>query len=238
MFALISSTIFPSDVPVYWGSPRTCIPSSRRLEETRKTVDSLCDVGITQILLADNSGSNWKPGTEEFLKPAQVQLSNQHQFQNKGISELYLLLNAIVSIPPDTPILKISGRYHLTAAFNHHISDEDIIAKLTKQDGVNLWLSTRCYIVKDGVIFEAFLRAVLRELYGYGARIVGPRSLYRILRHSLSPHKQDYFYDDPVEAVEIAAARVVQNQRFKVRLVEQLGVQGVSADYAQRFIVE
>jgi hypothetical protein len=238
MIGLISSTIFPSSDALYWGSPRTCIPSSQRLEQTRKTVDSLSEAGITRIVLADNSGTNWISGTEEFLKPADVHVSDQHQFQNKGISELYLLLNALKFISADTPVLKISGRYHLTNGFNHQIRNEDIVAKVTKYDGVNMWMSTRCYIVKDVAVFEAFLRAILRDLYGYGARIVGPRSLYRILQHSLSPHKQDYLYDDPVQGIEVAAARVLKESRFKVRLVDHLGVQGISADHAQRLIVE
>lgn len=238
MFGLISSTIYPSDLPLYWGSPRTCIPSQERLEQTRRTIESLQKAGINRIILADNSGSEWISGTEEFLKPAEVHVFNQHQFQNKGISEIYLLLGVLNSIPANTPILKISGRYHLTDNFSHQIGNHDIVAIVTKHDGVNQWMSTRCYLVRNVAVLEAFLRAVLHDLYGYGARIVGPRSFLRILGHSLQPRKLDYPYDDPVQAIEVPAARVLKSCGFKVRLVDTLGIEGISGDYDQTLIRE
>lgn len=237
MLGLISSTLFPSNTPVYWGSPRTCIPSAERLEQTRKTIDSLLRAGITRIRLADNSGSNWVAGTEDSLKPADVHVFNQHQFFNKGIAEIYLLLGAISRIPADTPILKISGRYYLRQDFNHEIGADEIVAKVTKRDG-NSWMSTRCYLVKDAAVFESFLRAMLRDLYGYGARIVGPRSFFRILRHSLLPQELGYPYDDPVPSIEVPAARVLKSQQFRFRLVETLGVEGISGDHGRSLISE
>jgi hypothetical protein len=147
-------------------------------------------------------------------------------------------LSAIRFIPTDTPILKISGRYYLTTDFAHRIGHEDIVARVTQTDGVNPWMSTRCYLVKNASVLEAFLRAVLRDLYGYGARVVGPRSLYRILRHSLFPDERDYPFDDPVQGIEVSAARVILSPAFKVQLVRMLGVEGISGDCAQALTLE
>ncbi len=44
---------------MYWGSPRNSIPVEERLEQTKKTVASLVNAGITEIFLAANSGENW-----------------------------------------------------------------------------------------------------------------------------------------------------------------------------------
>jgi len=236
MLGLISSTIYPSDLPLYWGGPRTCIPSQERLEQTRTTIESLQEAGINRIILADNSGSNWVSGTEEFLAPADVHVFNQHQFQNKGISEIYMLLGVVNFIPSDTPILKISGRYYLTDGFAHQIGDDDLVVRVTKHDGENQWMSTRCYLARNAVVFERFLRAVLRDLYGYGARIMGPRSFLRILRHSVLPYEPGYPYDDPVSSIEVPAARVLKSHHFRVRRVHTLGIQGMSGDYGQTLI--
>src|ERR1043166_9448840 len=165
MVGLISSTIFPSDSPLYWGGPRTCIPSAERLEQTKKTIASLQAAQFSRIILADNSGPNWIAGTEKILAPAEFRVFNQHHFKNKGISEIYALLDTISIIPADTPILKISGRYYLTESFKLQIGEDDIVAKVIKYGGVNDWMSTRCYLVKNATIFEAFLREVLRDLY-------------------------------------------------------------------------
>ena|SRR2546427_4422838 len=238
MLGLISSTIFPSNAPLYWGSSRACIPNSERLEQTRRTVASLQEAGFSPIILADNSGTNWVAGTEESLAPAEVHVFRQHQFQNKGISEIYTLLDTLNFLTGNTPILKISGRYYLTEDVDHQIGADDIVAKVNKHGGVKSWMSTRCYLIKDVAVLEAFLRAVLRDLYGYGARVVGPRSLFRILRHSLSPDRQHYPYDDPVSPIEVPAARVVESGDFRVRLVSTLGIEGTSADRDQRLIRE
>lgn len=219
-----------------WGF-RTSLPSSERLEQTRQTIASLSKAGIDRILLPDNSGSNWVAGTEELLKPAEVRVFDQHQFQNKGISEIYLLLGVLNSIPADTPILKISGRYYLTDDFSLQIGDDDIVAKVHKVDG-NLWMSTRCYLVRNVAVLEAFLRAVLYDLYGYGARIVGPRSLLRILGHSMQPRRLNYQYHDPILAIEVPAARILKSRDFRVRLVDTLGVEGVSGDFGTTLITQ
>jgi hypothetical protein len=235
---LISSTIYPSDAPMYWGTPRQSIPAGERLEQTRQTVASLVRAGISDIFLADNSGERWVAGTEEQLGPATVYVYNQFQFQNKGISEIYLLLSALEHLPEQTPILKISGRYYLTDGLKFELDESDVAAKFMPYAGTQLLMSTRCYMVKDRETYARFLKATLRDLYGYPARIVGPGSLLRILRNSLFPARDDAPYDDPLQPIEVAAARALIRFGYNVKQVDALGIEGVTGDEARRLLQE
>lgn len=223
---------------MYWGSPRRVIPVEERLDQTRRTISSLVSAGIGEIFLADNSGENWTGGTERLLEPARVHLYHQFQFQNKGISEIYLLLSILEQVPPQTPILKISGRYYLTDGLGFGLDGADVAAKLIPYAGRQLWMSTRCYMVKDSETYARFLRATLRDLYGYQARIVGPGSLLRIVRNSLFPARDDSPYDDPLQPIEVAAARVLERPGYRVKRVETLGIEGVTGDEARRLLKE
>lgn len=238
VIAVISSTIFPSDAPIYWGSPRRVIPTQERLEGTQKTIASLLAAKVDEIYLADNSGENWVAGTEEQLSPARVYVYHQHQFQNKGISELYLLLSIMEHLPAATPILKMSGRYYLKNGLGFGLDDKDVAANFVPYARTQLWMSTRCYLVKDKEVYERFLKDTLRALYGYQARIVGPGSLLRILRNSIFPERDDSTYDDPLLPIEIAAARVLQRAGYSVKEVAVLGIEGITGDKARRVLAE
>jgi hypothetical protein len=223
---------------MYWGSPRTVIPVEERLEQTRKTIASLVRAGIEEIFLADNSGENWVAGTEETLKPARVYVYHHFQFQNKGISEIYLLLSALEHLPTETPILKISGRYYLRDGVGFGLEESDVASKFIPYARSQLWMSTRCYQVKNREVYERFLKATLRDLYGYPARIVGPGSLLRILRNSLFPARDDAPYDDPLQPIEVAAARALDKGGYKVKKIDVLGIEGVTGDEARRLLKE
>jgi hypothetical protein len=223
---------------MYWGTPRTSIAVEERLEQTGETIASLARAGIGEIYLADNSGENWIAGTEVALKPARVYVYDQHQFQNKGISEIYLLLSVLRHLPERTPVLKISGRYHLSDGLRFGLDESDVAAKFISDAGTQTWMSTRCYMVKDREVYERFLKDTLRDLYGYAARIVGPGSLLRIVRNSLFPARDVAPYDDPVQPIEVAAARALKKAEYKVKKVETLGIQGVTGDAARRLLKE
>lgn len=223
---------------MYWGSPRTIIPAQERLEQTRKTIASLVRAGITDIFLADNSGGNWADGTEELLQPAKVYFYNQFQFQNKGISEIYLLLSALEHLPEETPILKISGRYYLSDSLRFGLEGADVAAKFIPYAKTQLWMSTRCYMVKNKEVYARFLRETVRDLYAYPSRIVGPGSLLRILRNSIFPERDDAPYDDPLQPIEVAAARVLKRADYRVKQIEVLGIEGVTGDEARRLLSE
>jgi hypothetical protein len=239
MLGIISSTIFPGSEPLYWGSPRNCIPSGDRLAQTRETIASLLTAGISEIILVDNSGSNWVEKTQEQLQPANVYVFDQYQFQNKGISEILLLLNSLRIVPSCVPILKVSGRYVLKQGFALNPGDADLGVKLVKSnDGTLDWVSTRCYWTRDKQVLANFLRSTLMELYGGAAKIRSPRSVLRLMRNTVFPKVDNYPYHDPPEAIEGAAARVVRRTKYKVRFLETIGVEGISGDNDRKRISE
>jgi len=238
VIAIVSSTIFPSAAPIYWGGHRRIIPSHERLGATQKTIQSLLRANVDEVYLADNSGENWVPRTEDDLKPAKVYVFGHFQFLNKGISELYLLLSVLPHLPANTPILKISGRYYLKNGLTFELGGVDVAAHFTVYARTQLWMSTRCYLVKDKTVYERFLKDTLRELYAYQARIVGPGSLLRILRNSLSPQRDDSPYDDPRQPIELAAARVLNRTDYRVKKVDMLGIEGITGDEARSLLIE
>jgi hypothetical protein len=230
VIALVSSTIFPGDAPVYAES-RSVFSPEERLAQTRRTIESLQASGFSNIYLADNSGVNWVDGTEDRLQPARVFRFSQHQFHNRGISELYLLLAMLGALPDDRPILKISGRYALKNNIVAQLSNADVAAKWSAD---NRTISTRCYVVRDRRLYRRFLEDTLNELYGHAARIVGPRSLLRILKHSLQPAADDSAYFDPSTSIEGAAAAALRNKNYAVVRLAELGLEGEIATSRDR----
>lgn len=230
MIALVSSTIFPGDAPVYAAS-RSLFSPEERLVQTRRTIESLQAHGFSDIYLADNSGTNWMAGTEDRLAPARVFNFSHHQFQNRGISELYLLLEMLDALPDDRPILKVSGRYALKNNVAHELGSADVAAKWMTD---NRTISTRCYMVKNRRLYRRFLEDTLNELYGHAARIVGPRSLIRILKNSLSPATDASAYFDPTTSIEGAAAAALSRQHYSVVRLTDLGLEGEIATSRDR----
>jgi len=223
---------------MHWGTLRQSISAEERLEQTRKTITSLLDAGIEDIYLADNSGEEWVAQTESYLRPSKVFVYNQHQFKNKGISEIYLLMTVLKHLPADTPVLKISGRYYLKNNLCFDLEGADLAAKFIPYSRTQQWMSTRCYLVKDKNIYEQFLKAVLRNLYGYQAKIVGPGSMLRILRNSLFPRLDDMPYDDPILPIEVVAAGVLKSSAYLVKKVDVLGIEGITGDQARQLLIE
>lgn len=224
MIAVISSTIAPPDLPVY-GGQRNAYSPAERLSQTIRTVDSLLDVGIEQIYLADNSGERWDPSWNETLRPARVHVYHQQAFKNKGISELYLLRRIIEEVPRGEPILKISGRYVLTRELRFSQERADVAAKFTGERR-NRLMTTRCYLVRDSEVFARLVSDTLREVYAYSSRIVGPGSLLRTIRTSLRPAQDDYSYEDPPLSIEGASARVLAMRGYEIEELPHLFVVG------------
>lgn len=225
MIAIISSTIYPPDKPIY-DVTRSRFSPEERLQQTLETIRSLLAAGLDNIFLADNSGDEWVKGTEEYLKPAKVFVYKQHQYRNKGISELWLLISLLGNIPAATPILKISGRYILASTVYPDLGGAELAVKLEGDRRIKNSMSTRCYLVKDKDVYEAFLKRTLCAVYGYWGRVVGPRSFIRIMKNSIMP-KQDHFpYDDPSISIEIAAAHVLKKYNYEVKYLSTLGIRG------------
>lgn len=223
MLGIITSTIFPSDVYMYGGS-RTLYTPAERLAQTQETVRSLINIGIDDIYLADNSGDEWIEGTEVKLAPSKVyRFNHQHQYQNKGISEVHLLLLLLKHLPPGVPILKISGRYVIKKDIKDRLGDADLAVKMGDKT-----ISTASYIVKNKDVYEDFLQGILHALYGYTTHVVGLRSLLRIIKNSVKPHADEYRYQDPPISIEFAAREVLRRNKFKYVDLGIMGVKGVA----------
>ena len=234
-FAIISSTIAPP-ISNHYGGVAFGYDPYRRLEQTRQSVQALLAIGIQEIYVADNSGANWRGEMEEKLKPAQVHVFCQHQYRNKGISELYLLLAALPHLPTGRPIVKLSGRYVLTHRLDAELGERDFVVR--EWHGLSLLqccISTIAYAVRDAAVYEHFLRETLREVFGFSARVVGPRSLLRILRNSMFPFRDEFPYDDPMGSIEHASWRALRKNRCRVEAVESLGVEGTGGQTGEQF---
>ena len=236
MLAVISSTLFPPPMPTIWGS-RQRLDSGHRLAQTRETIRSLLGCGATEIIVADNSGSRWTTGTERALEPARVVRAEPRLSSNYGISELYLLLAIVGSLPRDKPLVKVSGRYTVSRNILTELGDAEFVIRWVDRPGPR-WMSTRYYGVRDAVIYEAFLRRALRECFAYRSRVVGPRSLLRIVLDSLHPERDQYPYEDPPLPIEQAAARVLHAHRYRVRVLDHIGVRGSSTFDPEKVIEE
>lgn len=228
MVALVSSTVFPPEEPVY-GEVRSRFDHEARLRQTIETVRSLQRVGISEIYVADNSGRAWQQAAATELEPARVFVFDQFPFHNKGISEAYLLLRVLSEIPKDQAIMKISGRYKLVDS-PPELGDADFAVKFSKD---NRSVSTRAYLVRNRCLFEQLVKATLQEIFCYGSRIVGPRSLIRVLRNTFSPLDNSYCYYDPSIGLELAVANVLRRAQWRVRRLPVLGIQGEIATVAE-----
>lgn len=227
MIAIVSSTIFPSAAVKYGvAAGRLVAAPDERLRQTGETVRSLQRLGIQRIVVADNSGPAWDDAATRALAPARVVVYPQHPFANKGISELYLLLAAIPSLPAEERILKISGRYVLNRVAPPELGDNDVWGRLYPSREAGALFSTRCYLVRNRTVFATFVARVLREVYAHQARIVGPGSLLRIVRSSLWPATDTYPYEDPSYSIEGAAAIILRRHNYRVSLEEPLGLIG------------
>ncbi len=226
--AVISSTIAPPDVEHYGGKRRRFDPDER-LEQTRASIQSLLELGLTEIHVADNSGANWRDYMDSALTPARVHRCSQYPYRNLGISELQMLLALLPALPVDRPIIKLSGRYRLKRRLDLELgADELVVREWRGARLINCCISTVAYAVCDAATYARFLRETLRDVFGFQARIVGPRSFVRILRNSLFPDRDHYPYDDPTGPIEHSAWRALRNARFRVRALDSIGVEGRS----------
>jgi hypothetical protein len=238
MIAVVSSTVSPSALPGHDGA-RTNLSPEVRLEQTRETVASLVAFGAKDILIADNSPGVWLVERAAALAPARVLHLNQPPIRNKGIGELWLLLAAVGSLGEDQPILKISGRYRIGPGTELSLRDGDDIAAKVPRVGVSGEISTRCYLVRDRSVASRLWQRSLDEVYAERSRIVGPRSLLRILRNSFRPGSDDFAYSDPnTLSVEQASMRALRHLKLRLHAVENLGVEGILGSWTNPRVKE
>jgi len=238
MIAIITSTIFPPSESSYWNSRKEAKPEER-FEQTLETIQSLIKYEIEHIYLCDNSGYGWTPELKDKVKPVELQLFGHYQFRNYGISELYMLKKGLCQLPEDESVLKISGRYRLTKDPRDYLGDADVAGRLYNPETYKKrTLSTALYCVKNSKIFSFIVDQALREIYASQCRIVGPGSLFRILKNSISRSGGEYSYEDPNTSIEGAIARVIKIKKLKVRHIPSLGIQGYQCGDPERWITE
>ena len=111
------------------------------------------------------------------------------------------------------------------------LGNADIAAKWSAD---NRTISTRCYAVRNRQLYRQFLEDTLNELYGHAARIVGPRSLVRILKNSVKPAADQSAYFDPSISIEGAAAAALSRRNYAVVRLTELGLVGEIATSRDR----
>lgn len=222
MIAIITSTIFPAQATAN-TSYRGSIDYQDRLLQTIKTIKSLVDLQFSAIYLFDNSGFNWDETVEDQLLPAKIIKFNMFQFDNKGLSELYMLLHGLQVIPADVPLLKISGRYTL----EEKVSDEllatvDFAGKFNPDT-----ISTRAYYFSSKAILQNVLYSAVNNMYSYKHKIVGFRSLFKVVQNAFSDQVQTSFYDTTI-SIERGMFNAIKKLKLKTHHMPVIHVSGVS----------
>lgn len=228
MIGLISSTIFPSAAKLRGGNSRTVLSPETRLNQTLDTIRTLKDAGVGDIFLFDNSGPYWDGiADSRFRHVNLVKLGQSYNYDNKGISEVQMLLSGIESLPPDVPIMKISGRYALLQPPHPLTNEWDIAGRMyVKSRRKNM--STRMYLARNRQVLHLLLLQTIREMYAYSARIVGPSSLYRFISNQFGLHeaKERYSYEDPHVMLEMAISNGIDRSGFRFCNLDRLFIRG------------
>jgi hypothetical protein len=219
MVAVVTSTIKPAN--------HSFFDHSTRLEQTWQTLDSLHQK-IENIFLVDNSPGITQAELESILSnyPHVKKISlQQYQFDNKGITEVMMLLYLCDLLPLNTPIFKISGRYSfIKPVLNINIS-ADFIGKGYRFNTKYATVSTRGYWVKDATLFKALLLETLTHIFIYPEKITGILSFFNKLNKAL--FNKNYIKINT--SVEFAMALAIKNSNYSIRLLDDLGIQGYVA---------
>jgi hypothetical protein len=223
MIAVVSSTIKPQ---IKNGKAVSLFSFEERLEQTKLTLVRLHEHGFEQVFLVDNSPQLNQPQLAELLRDfpdVKVFHLQQYQFLNKGVNELLMMLYLIQYLPADNPIFKISGRYCPSVEFRKP-DFADFAFKPYHYHKKNGIVSTRGYWIKNAQIFERFLLSCLDELFAYPERVVGIKSLLRLL------FVEKNVIGNPLNiSIEFAAANVLKAGKYKVQLLDSMGIEGLIA---------
>lgn len=221
MTGLVTSTIRPAAAAVH-GGPRSAFSPSERLEQTVGTVRSLVALGVSEIYVLDNSADLDAEAAARALAPGRIVRCPPTQFLNKGISEAHMVLSFCGSHALSGPLLKVSGRYQVGQLPPLDWGRCDVAAVADERN-----ISTQCYAVRDAGVLERLMTGALREIYGYSSRVVGLRSAWRILYHSLFPERDDYPHHDPTFSLEFGCRRAIRRERLRLCTVDGFDVRGV-----------
>ncbi|MFA6087626.1 hypothetical protein [Mucilaginibacter sp.] len=219
MIAVVTSTIKPAN--------HSFFDHPTRLEQTRQTLDSLYQKAGT-IFLIDNSPGISQAELDNMLTDyphvKKIHLL-QYQFDNKGITEVMMLLSICDQLPLNTPIFKISGRYSFIKPVLNINIPADFMGKGYRFNTKYGTVSTRGYWVKNVTVFKALLLETLTHIFTYPEKITGARSFFNKFNKVL--FNKDYKKINT--SVEFAMAIAIKNNNYSIKLLDDLGIQGYVA---------
>ena len=223
MIAIITSTVFPKNL--YNSNNSKPFSESERLMQTKETIASLKTKGFENIYLIDNSGIAYEEELKKIFCDINVIVSNQFQFENRGITEILMLLNFLetVDFNESESILKITGRYCLKDDFDKGVINHyDYAFKVFDFNKKNGTVSTRAYLVKNRNEYINLLKLALTEMYRYSFRVVGFRSAIEFLKNLISPTS----ILEPTHSIEMSFAKVIKYHRLNANKLDRIGVEG------------
>ena len=236
---LISSTVFPRE-----GRDKSIVKSvhssEERILQTRRTVESLRTLGYEQIYLFDNSGGEHRSALSHEFEDVYLKVFDHYQYDNKGISETFLMLEGIRHVPDSCPIMKLSGRYQIARRLELDTNNYDLAAKIYQHEGRlfrnSETMATRCYVFRNKATYQSYLIGLLQEIYAYSSRIVGLGTLKRFLTNQFLSKNNSYSFFDPSLSVEAASIRVVRNLDLKLCRLDAIGLSGLAGTFGNLLI--
>jgi hypothetical protein len=222
MIAVITSTLFAN-------SGHSFFTNDERLAQTIKTIETLDRLNFNRVYLFDNSLQ--QINREPLLRCSsklEIYQTPQYTFKNKGLSEALLILNNLHHLPDNTPIFKISGRYHPTANFNvpdfNAYPGADFIGVGKIHNEKLPFVSTRAFYVKNKQTWETMLVTITEEMLAYSRSIHGIRSMYESIVSCFKPYMGAKYQ----LSLEQAFARILRWSE-KFHLLENIGIEGYIA---------
>jgi hypothetical protein len=153
----------------------------------------------------------------------------QYTFENKGLNEALLILNNIHVLPANTPIFKISGRYHPNKNFDlsthmPYPTNIDLIGVGLFFGSKKAHFSTRAYFIKNKSILESVLNLAIQEMLSYAKGIHGVKSFLLAIKNLFTP-----YVGTPYQlSLEQAFARIAYNNK-RYLLVNSINIEGLIA---------
>lgn len=221
MIAVITSTSIINK-PLDWDKDYL-VNTDVRISQTQATIASLKKIGINDIYLFDNSGLEHREYLSTMYKDVKLFVQDQYSFKNKGLSEIHLLLNNLSSLPSDTQICKISGRYLISNAEGfwenaNELNSHDFVA-LKENKGIK----TRMYLVKSKLVWEDLLISMLNRCYHRQYAITGIRSLVAYWKRRIN---YSYNSETPFLVIEGAFYEIVKLSKAKIKYVDKIHLKG------------
>lgn len=187
MIAVVTSCLQPLTVKSFFSY-------EERLHQTMLSLSRLQMLDFDDTFLLDNSDQLDQPQLDDLLKSftkVRKYYNRQFQFGNKGLNEALLLLNNMQHLPPDVPIMKLSGRYYPTKHFE--IPDPELFSKYNfigigeHFDKRISSFNTRAYFIKNKSVWTDTLVLAVEEMLSYARGVHGFKSMVQSLSALYKP---------------------------------------------------